>query len=130
MVPPSTLARDISPPPTRKPPGTRTSAVENNPTVKRAAREHDQSRTSDRPSLAAVEAGEAQIKDHLAYFSQHFRLTSRETPTTLPRITVDGFQDLYKRNQHPHGRHFVIHQHDHPISGNALQVTAKLSVSC
>jgi hypothetical protein len=130
MVTPSTLARDISPPPTRKLSGTRAPAVEKTTVETQATNEHEQRKISPGPSLAAIEAGEAQVRDHLAYFSQHFRLTSRETPSTLPRITIDEFQDLYNRNQHPHGRHFVIHQHDHPISGNTLQVTEEPSVPC
>jgi hypothetical protein len=128
MVTPSTLARDISPPPTRKPSGTRFPAVENTTKGTQVTVEHEQRKTPDGPSLAAIEAGEAQVRDHLAYFSQHFRLTSRKTPASLPRITIDEFQDLYNRNQHPHGRHFVIHQHDHPISGNTFQVIAQPSV--
>jgi hypothetical protein len=128
MVMPSTLTRDISPPPTRKLSGTRSPAVENTIKGTQATNEHEQRKTPDGPSLAVIEAGQAQIRDHLAYFSQHFRLTSRKTPSTLPHITLDEFQDLYSRNQHPHGRHFVIHQHDHPISGNPLQVTDEPSV--
>lgn len=128
MGPPSTLARDISPPPTRKPPSTRSSAVESNPEGTQAAGEHDQSGVLERPSLAAIEAGEAQVRDHLEHFSEHFRLVSRETSSTLSHITVDEFRDLYKRNQRSSGCHFVIHQHDHPISGNPLRMIVKTSV--
>jgi hypothetical protein len=130
MVIPNTLARDISPPPTRKPSCTRPSTNENISLETRTVAEHEQYDTSTGPSLAAIEAGVFQVKDHLAYFSRHFRLASKETQCTLPRITVDAFQDLYKRNQHPLGCHFVIHQHDHPISGNALRVIAEPSVPC
>ena len=118
MVLPNSLARDISPPPTRKPPVTTTSStIKNNPTGKQAATENEQGISSDDPTLAAIEAGEAQVRDHLEYFSHHFRLTSRDTQSALPRITIDDFQDLYRRNNHAYGCHFVIHQHDHPISG-------------
>jgi hypothetical protein len=130
MVLPNTLARDISPPPTRKSPGTRSSAVEKTTVVTQTLNEHEQRKASDGPSLAAIESGKAQVRDHLAYFSLHFSLNSRETPSDLPRITVEEFENLYKRNQHAHGCHFVIHQHDHPISGNTLQVTDELSVPC
>lgn len=128
MALPSTLARDISPPPTRKPSGTRCSAAESisaEPQI-----QHEQHDDSNGPSLAAIEAGEAQVRDHLAYFAHHFRFTSRETPSSLPRITLDEFQDIYKRNQHARGCHFVVHQHDHPISGNALRVLVVASVLC
>src|SRR4051812_3005193 len=110
MVLHNSLARDISPPPTRKQTGTISSTSRNDPAEAQAA--------TGGPSLAAIEAGEAQVGDHLAYFSHHFRLTSRDTTSDLPRITIDDFQDLYRRNNRPSGCHFVIHQHDHPISGN------------
>jgi hypothetical protein len=119
MVLHSTLARDISPPPTRKPPGTRSSVNINHLVEKQAGTECKKGETSDGPSLAAIEAGEAQVRDHLAYFSLHLGLTSRDTPSALPRLTIEDFGDLYRRNCHPSGYHFVIHQHDHPISGNA-----------
>lgn len=32
-------------------------------------------------------------------------------------MSIDDFKDLYRRNQHQHGRHFVVHQHDHPVAG-------------
>jgi len=67
------------------------------------------------PTLAAIEAGQAQIRDHLEYFAKHFESVLR--PPRSPRLTIDDFRLLYKRNQHPQGRHFVVHQHDHPISG-------------
>jgi hypothetical protein len=121
MVLPGSLARDISPPPKRKPPATRPSANKPDPVEEQIESEHGQRAISNGPSLAAIEAGEAQVRDHLAYFSHHFRLTSRDTPSTLPRIAIDDFQDLYRRNQNSHGCHFVIHQHDHPISGNACE---------
>lgn len=110
-----TLHRDISPPPSRKiskaaqiissgPPGagSETSAT--------AHENHN-----DDPTLAAIEAGEAQIRDHLEYFAKHLSQVSR--PTANPLLSIQDFKSLYKRNQHKHGRHFVIHQHDHPVSG-------------
>lgn len=92
MKQPDSLARDISPPPTRKRPDARAE-----------------------PTVAAVEAGQAEIRNHLEYFSKHLQELSR--PTNGPRLSIDAFRSLYARNQHPKGRHFVIHQHDHPISG-------------
>ena len=67
------------------------------------------------PSLAAIEAGEAQIEDHLAYFTAKFADVQR--PSAGIRLSPEDFQTLYRRNQHSHGRHFVIHQHDHPVAG-------------
>ena len=118
MILPNSLARDISPPPIRKPLETRNSTNKINPTEEQTRTEREQRTKSDGPSLAAIEAGEAQVRDHLEYFSHHFRLTSRDTQSVLPRIAINDFQDLYRRNDHSNGCHFVIHQHDHPISGN------------
>ena len=121
MVLPDSLARDISPPPTRKPSGSRSSISKHKSTEGQAQTKCATRNLSNGPSLAAIEAGEAHVRDHLAYFSHHFRLTSRETLSAFPRINIDDFQNLYRRNDHPHGCHFVIHQHDHPISGNACE---------
>jgi hypothetical protein len=69
--------------------------------------------------LASIEAGEVKVTDHLGIFStklsQHTRPLSISQST--PRLTIDDYVDLYRRNSHPTGRHFVIHQHDHPIAG-------------
>lgn len=69
--------------------------------------------------LAAIEAGEIEVTDHLRIFStklsQHTRPSSISQPT--PRLAIKDYVDLYRRNSHPTGHHFVIHQHDHPIAG-------------
>lgn len=121
MAQPVSLSRDISPPPTRKASGARHDD-QKAPSTEQAllsdavpALDHNSP-----PSLAAIEAGEAQIRDHLAYFVRHLSSVSRPTPPSIPRLPIDRFQALYKRNRHPHGRHFVIHQHDHPISGSRV----------
>lgn len=67
------------------------------------------------PTLAAIEAGQVEIRDHLEFFVKKLSAVSR--PCSIPRIDFKEFQALYQRNQHGIGRHFVIHQHDHPISG-------------
>lgn len=124
---PSSLARSISPPPTRKQSKSLLKAPE-------SAVEHD---TGDinaetnppvelldgAPTLAAVEAGQAQIQDHLDYFAKHLGNTARQQPG--PRLDIEDFQNLYKRNQHSQGCHFVIHQHDHPISGIVSDVLSR-----
>lgn len=109
---PNTLVREISPPPARRSRIGKTHTIEQKTTPKGT------DATNDRPDLAAVEAGKAQVKDHLAYFSHHLYRASRQTPSQFPRITREDFQDLYERNQQAKGRHFVVHQHDHPISGS------------
>jgi len=94
---PSTLSRDISPPPKRNIPA------------------RDMREQKPGPSLAAIEAGRTEIRNHLDYFAQHFLQVLRTRPG--PRISIKEFEALYQRNEHKHGHHFVIHQHDHPISG-------------
>lgn len=135
---PNTLARDISPPPARR--SRKTHAIEQKtahlggqsdlhrvlPTSSKSVPIYSSPESTFRktdgingePGLAAVEAGKAQVKDHLAYFSHHLYSASRQTPSDFPRITLADFNDLYTRNEHAQGRHFVVHQHDHPISGS------------
>ncbi|KAL6716632.1 hypothetical protein ACLMJK_006200 [Lecanora helva] len=81
------------------------------------------------PNLTAIEAGQAKIQDHLDFFSTHlFRYAKPKAPLSNP-----DFRALYSRNQHPHGRHFVIHQHDHPVAGVhydlRLQINETSSIS-
>tara|TARA_R110002003_G_scaffold645_5_gene20960 strand:+ start:47564 stop:48796 length:1233 start_codon:yes stop_codon:yes gene_type:complete len=108
MAIPASLARDISPPRplkrrkisgTSSPSGTRltTSEIE--------------------PSLAAIEAGKAKIDDHLTYFKNHLSKACRDTPQGEHRLPISKFSALYHNNQHQHGHHFVIHQHNHPKAG-------------
>ncbi len=84
------------------------------------------------PSTAAIEAGEAVIKDHLNYFSTKLSsLVKTQTGNnqTQPRLSIEGFVDLYSRNQNSRGRHFVIHQHDHPIAGTHYDLRLQISES-
>ena len=74
----------------------------------------------DFPSLADVEAGEARIKDHLEYFSEHLsKYVNKRGEAERPEESMElkDWKYLYRRNCHAHGRHFVVHQHDHPIAG-------------
>lgn len=87
---------------------------------------------SNAPTPASTEAGEIQIQDHLSYFSNHLaRAVRPENPG--PRLSIPDFVTLYQRNCHPHGRHFVVHQHDHPIAGVhydlRLQISETSSIS-
>ena len=105
---PSSLRRTVSPPPRGRKKDERVRDGDKDPRVPGVKAE---------PSLAAVEAGEAKIRDHLAYFSDHLRAASRPIVKASKRLSIDDFADLYRRNQHPHGRHFVVHQHNHPVAG-------------
>ncbi|OTA23001.1 hypothetical protein BTJ68_14003 [Hortaea werneckii EXF-2000] len=116
-MPCNSLVRSISPPPTRK-----GSKIRKDPSQAPQRRSVLESESLDsgegqdvEPTLAAVEAGHAQIKDHLEYFVKHLSHTVRPHPG--PRLSTEDYGSLYKRNQHAQGHHFVIHQHDHPISG-------------
>ena len=105
-TPPQSLRASISPPPSR-------------------ARKSGASA----PSSAAVEAGEAQIRNHFEYFSSH--ISSSAKPSAP--LSIRAFEHLYKRNQHKTGRHWVIHQHDHPVAGVhydlRLQINETSSIS-
>ena len=80
-------------------------------------------------NLAAIEAGQVEVTDHLEIFSkrlgQHTRPHS-ETQST-PRLTICEWVNLYRRNAHPEGRHFVIHQHDHPVAGPRYDLRLQFS---
>ena len=118
MPSPTSLKREISPPPARK-----TNPPINIPSTDSVARAADDARDASikdpQPTLAAIEAGEAQIRDHLARFSHNLGAASRQTALSIPRLSIPHFQALYQRNRHAKGRHFVVHQHDHPISGSS-----------
>jgi hypothetical protein len=98
LTPPlvSSLKTSVSPPPTRK-------------TI---PKKHSH-------ELASIEAGDVEVTDHLEVIStklsQHIRPPDISQQT--PRLTIPEYVDLYRHNSHPTGRHFVIHQHDHPIAG-------------
>ncbi len=85
------------------------------------------------PKLAAVEAGEASVDDHLSFFSFKLLEASKPSVVGLSRISYQAWSELYQRNLHPHGRHFVIHQHDHPVAGThydlRLQCNGTSSIS-
>lgn len=85
------------------------------------------------PILAAVEAGRVEIEDHLTYFQHQLAKASRTTPPDITRLPIGDFVALYRKNQHQHGHHFVIHQHNHPGAGVhydlRLQFSATSSVS-
>lgn len=83
-----------------------------------------------KPSLAAVEAGEATISNHLQYFSTHLSQAIRPLSSEAqPRLSIADFVELYTRNQTPNGHHFVIHQHDHPIAGVHYDLRLQFSES-
>ena len=68
-------------------------------------------------SVSAIEAGKVSIENHFDILSASLFQAIRPAIPSVPRLRYYELVDLYKRNQHPDGRHFVIHQHDHPIAG-------------
>lgn len=114
---PSSLMREISPP----------RLLKRQRSSKDASRSHQL--FSERPSVAAVEAGRAEVDNHLAYFTERLSQSLRPTPRDEPRVSMDTFAELYQKNQHGHGNHFVIHQHDHPISGVHYDLRLQFSKS-
>ena len=124
-TPPQSLRASISPPPSRLRKHTLQStsycSVQDSPSAHRPE--------NTTPSPAAVEAGQAQIRNHLEYFSSHISPSAKPS-ASLP---IRAFENLYKRNQHEHGRHWVIHQHDHPVAGVhydlRLQINETSSIS-
>lgn len=125
-TPPQSLRASISPPPPRLRKYTLQSTSYHTAQNSRSAHRPENTTT---PSPAAVEAGQAQIRDHLEYFSSHISLSAKPS-ASLP---IRAFENLYKRNQHEHGRHWVIHQHDHPVAGVhydlRLQINETSSIS-
>ena len=69
------------------------------------------------PTTAAVEAGEICVEDPVSFFSAKLREAARPGIPGVPRLSHGEWLEIYHRNQHRHGRHFVIHQHDHPVAG-------------
>ena len=120
-TPPTSLRTSISPPPPRARRSKESSHKDKNHVPQR--------NEYAVPELAAIEAGEVQIRNHLEYFSNRLSYYARATSP----LSIPSFVDLYERNQHPHGRHWVIHQHDHPVAGVhydlRLQINETSSVS-
>ncbi|KAF4549680.1 Hypothetical protein D9617_20g027360 [Elsinoe fawcettii] len=99
---PRSLKRKVSPPPVRK--------------VSENAGPRD-SESRPTPLPAAVEAGQADVRDHVQYWCEELRRAQRPSLKQEPRLSLQAYRHLYERNQDANGHHFVIHQHDHPVSG-------------
>ncbi|KAJ4313562.1 hypothetical protein N0V94_006886 [Neodidymelliopsis sp. IMI 364377] len=123
---PFSLVRDISPPRVLKRRGTSEARLP----VPHTEALYD---VKNDPTLAAVEAGKAKIEDHLTYFEKHLAKVTRRTAPEVSRLSIDDYASLYKNNNHQHGHHFVIHQHNHPRAGVhydlRLQFSATSSIS-
>jgi hypothetical protein len=81
-------------------------------------------------NLAAIESGQVKINDHFGIISEKLKDYVRPSPSfSTPRLSIDQWTDLYRRNAHPEGRHFVIHQHDHPVAGPHYDLRLQFSES-
>lgn len=120
MARPVTLDREISPPPR----GRKFSKAEKALSPKQLEAEDD-----DGLSLAAIEAGKIEIDDHLEYFSRKLASLCRNPRSDTSWRGIESYKELYLRNQHTSGRHFVVHQHDHPISGVHYDLRLQFSES-
>lgn len=109
MLMPPSLAREISPP--RRPNKRRkTSDITLLDRVKTPVMDIE-------PTLAAIEAGKAQIDDHLTYSKAHLTEAARKTSAEIPRLSVADFAGILSHHPHDHGCHFVIYQHNYPRAG-------------
>jgi hypothetical protein len=116
---PQSLTRDISPPlPWKR---RRTLVTE---TAHKLSDSETAAVVDDTPAipitistLAAIEAGKVKIDDHLTFFRSQLAGASRDTVPDIPRISICNFATLYQSNLQPHGHHFVVHQHNHPVAG-------------
>lgn len=112
MTAPLSLQRSITPPPTKK-----ASQLVDKKCPTDGEHQDPDPLDSAAPTLAAIEAGEAKIRDHLNYFATHLEAATRPSIPDSPRLSITEWRQLYSNNQRPRGRHFVVHQHDHPVSG-------------
>jgi DNA polymerase Ligase (LigD) len=108
-TPPASLRRQVSPPPLRR------------------------ASTNSKSAAALVEAGEAVVEDHVAFFASKLLNARKPEIVAEPRLLHDAWLDLYNRNLNDQGHHFVIHQHDHPAAGThydlRLQCNSTSSIS-
>ena len=131
--PPGSLQAPISPPRTKRS-LTKSSLfdIEEAQTDEDGANRIREHSNRQAPSLAAIEAGEIRIQDHLSTFSSRLARVVRIL-SPGPRLAISDFEALYERNCHPHGSHFVVHQHDHPVAGVhydlRLQISETSSIS-
>lgn len=120
---PSSLDRSVSPPP-------RTRVKEEANITKTTT---PKTVAPIKSEIAAVEAGEVQIADHVSFFSTKLLAASLPALVNQPRLAHQAWLELYRRNLNERGRHFVVHQHDHPIAGThydlRLQCNATSSIS-
>jgi hypothetical protein len=139
--PPGSLTARVSPPRSRR--TTKSAAHDETPTndlIERTVTEaNSKAKTTeelarnDGPTTASVESGEVDLEDPVSFFSAKLLQAARPHVPDVPRLSHKDWLDIYNRNQNPQGRHFVIHQHDHPLAGThydlRLQCNGTSSIS-
>ncbi|EGD97231.1 hypothetical protein TESG_04643 [Trichophyton tonsurans CBS 112818] len=114
---PRSLVRSVSPPPARARKRRREGQHPRRVADEDDTKPEDQPQSELKVDIAAIEAGKAEVEDHLEVFSARLRASTRPELPQVPRLAHSAWRDLYQRNQHEDGKHFVVHQHDHPIAG-------------
>ncbi|KAI9810176.1 MAG: hypothetical protein M1827_006622 [Pycnora praestabilis] len=122
VSPPTSLAAPVSPP--RSKPSKKDIQADVQP-----VHERPPELLHHASNLAAIEAGEARIRDHLAFFSEYLKKVTKAPLPQHQRLRHEDFVDLYSRNQYEHGHHFVVHQHDHPVAGVHYDLRLQFSES-
>lgn len=131
----SSLDAPVSPPrrrsrPEQKPPAIPASFGKDNTNVNSPQETPLDSKPDSPPNLAAIEAGQIEVSDHLGIFSSRLSQCIRSfSSSEVSRLQIADWTNLYRRNERPHGRHFVIHQHDHPIAGPHYDLRLQFSES-
>lgn len=81
---------------------------------------------------ALIESGKIQVADPVSIFTARLQACTRtpnQSQTPTPQLSISAWTTLYQRNQHPHGNHFVVHQHDHPVAGPHYDLRLQFSES-
>lgn len=117
----TTLSAPVSPPrkraSIRQPaPGEPEIVVPGIPRTEKLPTSPERRRSRTAPTPAATDSGKDGASEVTLAVSEKLSECIRPKSTT-PRISLSDWVDLYSRNEHPEGRHFVVHQHDHPLSG-------------
>ena len=138
--PPASLTARVSPPRSRRKnvadsdTSTKTDLIGNTVGEQdRRAQATEEIAPNASPTTAAVESGDVGLEDPVIFFSTKLLKAVRSEAPSVPHLSHKEWLVIYHRNQHPHGRHFVIHQHDHPVAGThydlRLQCSATSSIS-
>lgn len=97
----------------------RKSSIASNHGFENDASHHEAEQELPWATLAAIGSRErSDEENHLELIFALFSATRPQAESTpTPRISFVDLVTLFQRNRHDHGRHFVIHQHDHPVAG-------------